>query len=215
MALFSNRNIVESRHRVFPFTGRWLDSFGCPSVEGSWIIYGGSGSGKTSFALQAAKYLTGFSRVLYWSIEQGNSAAFRKSWLRENMQECGTRIAVIDSDELSAEKGDVFGGAAGRMLGRSGYDVLLIDSLTPLRSVSFSCSRYESLRKRLKGKLLIWISHEKNGLPDTSVGDYIMKLSDLKIRVEGFKAFVNSRSGDRMKDFVIWESGASEYYADK
>jgi hypothetical protein len=62
-----------------------------------------------------------------------------------------------------------------------------------------------------RSKLLIWVSHEKGGIPDTNVGDYILKLADLKIRVEGFKAMTNTRTGDKMKDFVVWEQGVREY----
>ena len=70
---------------------------------------------------------------------------------------------------------------------------------------------YERFRRKMKGKLLIWVSHEKNGVPDTNVGDYIFKLADLKMKVEGFKVFTNSRAGKKMKDFIVWEQGAREY----
>ena len=205
MAFFSNSNIVATKHKTMAFTGKWLDSFGEPPVSGSWIIYGTSGSGKTSFALQLAKYLTEFDRVLYWTLEQGNSKTFQKAWKREKMSECGTKITVADEDTD-------FDTIEKKMLQRKGHGILIIDSLTPLKGQSFNILQYESLRKRMKNKLLIWVSHEKNGIPDTNVGDYIMKLADLKMRVEGFKVMINSRSGEKMQDFVIWEKGAKEYW---
>jgi len=197
------------------FTGKWLDSFGEPPVSGSWIIYGTSGSGKTTFALQLAKYLTNFNTVLYWSIEQGNSAAFQKMWIREQMQECGTKIMLAD-DQSSFE------GIIQQLLQRKGRGILVIDSLTPLKYYQeqiggtmiikqFNIMNYERIRKRLKNKLIIFLSHEYSGKPDTNVGDYIWKLSDLKMRVEGFKVITNSRAGDRMADFIVWEKRANEY----
>ena len=186
------------------FTGKWLESFGEPPTSGSWIIFGTSGSGKTSFALKLAKYLTRFDRVLYWTLEQGNTKTFQNAWKREKMSECGTGIMVADEevDFKMIEKS---------MNQRKGRGILIIDSLTPLKGQSFNIVAYEKFRKKMKGKLMIWVSHEKNGLPDTNVGDYIMKLADLKIRIEGFVAMTNTRAGRQMKDFVIWEKGAAEY----
>jgi len=204
MAFFSNHNIVQTKHKTMSFTGKWLDSFGDPPVSGSWMIYGTSGSGKTAFALQLAKYLTNFDRVLFWALEQGNSTAFQRAWKREKMAECGNDIMIADENESfeTIEK---------TMKQRKGRGILIIDSLTPLKGQSFNIIAYESFHRKMKDKLLIWLSHEKNGIPDTNVGDYIMKLADLKMRVEGFKVSVNSRAGDKMKDFIIWEKGANEY----
>ena len=204
MAFFTNNNIVKTKHETMAFTGKWLDSFGEPSVSGSWIIYGTSGSGKTSFALQLAKYLTNFDRVLYWTLEQGNTKTFQSAWKREKMSDCGTDIMVAD-EEVSFEMIEK------TMKQRKGRGILIVDSLTPLKGQSFNIIAYERFRKRMKNKLLIWLSHEKNGIPDTSVGDFIMKLADLKMRVEGFKVMTNSRAGGEMKDFIIWEKGANGY----
>jgi hypothetical protein len=205
MAFFSNSNIVETKHKTMAFTGKWLDSFGEPPVSGSWIIYGTSGSGKTGFALQLAKYLTNFSKVLYWTREQGNSKTFQSAWKREKMTDCGTDIMVAD-EETGFEM------IAKTMKQRKGRNILIIDSLTPLKGQSFNIVAYERFRKRMKDKLLIWISHEKNGVPDTNVGDYILKLADLKIRCEGFKVMINSRSGEKIKELTIWEKGATDYW---
>jgi len=204
MAFFTNSNIVETKHKTMAFTGKWLDSLGEPPVSGSWIIYGTSGSGKTSFALKLAKYLTRFDRVLYWTLEQGNTKTFQSAWKREKMADCGTDIMVADEDVN-------FEMIEKTMKQRKGRGILIIDSLTPLKGQSFNIVAYERFRKQMKNKLLIWLSHEKNGIPDTNVGDYILKLADLKMRVEGFKVTVNSRAGDKMKDFIVWEKGANEY----
>jgi predicted ATP-dependent serine protease len=216
MAFFSNSNIVATKHRTMAFKGKWFDSFGTPPTTGSWIIYGASGSGKTTFALQLAKYLTNFNTVLYWSLEQGNSAAFQKIWLRERMQDCGTKIMLADDTSS-------FEGIIGQLNQRKGRGILIVDSITPLKYYSeevggvmvtkqFGVINYERIRKRLKNKLIIFLSHEKGGIPDTNVGDYILKLADLKMRAEGFKIMTNARSGDKMKDFIVWERGAMEYW---
>ena len=87
------------------------------------MLYGKSGSGKTAFALQTAKYLTGFGRVLYWSIEQGNSVSFQKAWKREGMSECGSGIMIADD-------GEDIEGIEALMLQKRDPRIPVIDSLT-------------------------------------------------------------------------------------
>ncbi|MDR1381782.1 MAG: AAA family ATPase [Tannerella sp.] len=213
MAFITNINLQNTCHEEMAFEGQWRDSFGCPSPVGAWIIYGMSGNGKTSFALQLAKYLTGFNKVLYWSIEQGNTQSFRRAWLREKMDECGNDIMLADEDNS-------FDAIVRQLTQKRGRNILFVDSLTPLRAKSYSeekyeyfgVRQYESFRRRLKGKLIVWISHEHSGRPDTTTGDYILKLSDLKMRVEGFRVFTNTRSGKGLADFVVWEEGAARYW---
>lgn len=213
MALITNINLQNARYETFPFDGRWRDSFGSPFRGGAWLIYGTSGSGKTSFALQLAKYLTRFDRVLYWSIEQGNTPSFRRAWMREGLAECGNDILLADEDNS-------FDGIVRQLTQKRGRNILIVDSLTPLRAKSYSekkyeyfgVRQYESFRCRLKGKLIIWISHEQAGRPDTTTGDYILKLADMKMRVEGWKVFTNTRSGKGLADFTVWEEGARKYW---
>lgn len=208
MAFLTNVNIQNTKHETMPFEGKWLECFGTPSPAGIWIIYGNSGSGKTSFALQLAKYLTNFGRVVYWTLEQGNTQSFQRAWKREGISDCGCSIIAADEDET-------FATIAKAMCVKRGRNILIIDSLTPLKAQQFNIQRYEAFRKRMKDKLIIWLSHEKNGIPDTSVGDYILKLADLKMQVEGYKVMTNTRAGESLKDFVIWEQGANKYWTDK
>ncbi|MDR3327760.1 MAG: ATP-dependent serine protease [Prevotellaceae bacterium] len=213
MGFITNRNLIASKHETMAFTGCWLDSLGTPAPSGSWMIYGKSGSGKTSFALQLSKYLSQFDRILFWSIEQGNTASFHRSWMRTKMGECGKNITVADENELLLDETHMFDSIVSKMNSKkSSIGILVIDSVTPLRAKNFDIRKYESLRKRLKNKLLIWISHEKMGLPDTKVGDYILKMSEIKMHCKGFKVFINTRTGDKLHDFVIWEEGAKEYF---
>ena len=83
----SNKNVLDARFEVADFSGRWLESFGRPELRGAWIIYGESGSGKTHFALQLLKYLSGFvDRAAYDTLEQGLSLSFQNAWKDAAMQ---------------------------------------------------------------------------------------------------------------------------------
>jgi GTPase SAR1 family protein len=199
---------VNTRHELFGFDGRWKSSFGSPPKSGAWIIYGTSGSGKTSFALQLVKYLTRFERVLYWSIEQGNSAALQASWIRERVNECGNDVLLADEEVT-------FDAVVRQLKQRGGRHILVVDSLTPLRAQSFDVRRYEAFRKRLHGKLIIWLGHERGCEPDTVTGAYILKMADLKMRVEGFRVMTTNRMGNSFPDYTIWEQGCREYWGVK
>ena len=96
----SNKNVLQARFNVAEFDGAFKASFGRPELRGTWLIYGGSGCGKTTFVMELCKYLTRFGRVAYNSLEQGLSLSLQKAWERVNMAEAGTRIILLDKESL-------------------------------------------------------------------------------------------------------------------
>lgn len=74
----SNKNVLQAKFDVADFDGAFLASFGRPELRGEWLIYGGSGCGKTTFVMQLCKYLTRFRRVAYNSLEQGLSLSLQR-----------------------------------------------------------------------------------------------------------------------------------------
>ena len=96
----SNKNVLQAKFDVADFDGAFLASFGRPELRGEWLIYGGSGCGKTTFVMQLCKYLTRFRRVAYNSLEQGLSLSLQKAWERVGMEEVGTRIILLDKESL-------------------------------------------------------------------------------------------------------------------
>lgn len=206
----SNKNVLNAKFEVADFTGKWLASFGKPELCGAWIIFGESGSGKTHLALILMRYLSQFvNKAAYNSIEQGRSESFKRAWRRADMQEAGTRVVLLEKEPLDELRE--------RLAKRKSPDVVVIDSITAL--VDFRQRVFIKLIKDFPKKLFIFIGHEKNKTPHPAMADYVRKLSDIKIRVEGYKAFVTTRfdcgNGEGGADFVIWEQGANEYWVDK
>lgn len=201
----SNKNILDARFEVADFSGRWLESFGRPELRGAWIIYGESGSGKTHFALKLLKYLSGFvDRAAYDTLEQGLSLSFQNAWKDAAMQEAGRRVIVLAKEPVEELRE--------RLRKRKSPDVVVIDSITAL--VGFTRATFMGLINEFPKKLFIFIAHEENNKPYPAVAQHVRKLSEVKIRVEGYKAFISSRFGGG-EDFVIWEQGANEYWIDK
>jgi len=206
----SNKNVLTAKFEVAEFDGAFLASFGKPELRGAWIIYGGSGSGKTSFVMQVCKYLTRFRRVAYDSLEQGLSLSLQKAWERVGMEEAGNRIILLNKESLKDLRL--------RLAKKQSPDVVVVDSVHYW--LGLKMSDYINLRNDFPDKLFIFVSHEKGGQPDGKLAQKIRYDSDIKIRVEGYKAFVTTRyevaeRGEGGADFIIWEQGAQDYWVDK
>ena len=202
---YSNANVRSKRFKVAAFDGAWRDSIGMPVLSGAWLIYGGSGSGKTSFCLKLAKYLSQFGRVLYNSLEQGLSPTMQAAWIAVGMEEAGRRIKLLDRegyDELFK-----------RLDKRQSPEIVIIDSINYWKGLRLS--EYHRLVNTYGKKLFIIVAHEKGGEPKGALAQSIRYDADVKIRVEGYRAMVTSRyatgevGGD---DYIIWDKGAEGYW---
>lgn len=206
----SNKNVLDARFKVADFAGKWLASFGKPELRGAWIIYGESGSGKTHFALELLKYLSGFvDRSAYDTLEQGLSLSFQNAWKDAAMHEVGSKVIVLPKEPIKDLRE--------RLRKRKSPDIVVIDSITAL--VGFTRAVFIDLVSEFPDKLFVFIAHEENNKPYPAIAQHVRKLSEVKIRVEGYKAFVTTRfqgdNGEGGSDFVIWEQGAQEYWIDK
>ena len=204
----SNKNVLQAKFDVADFDGAFLASFGRPELRGEWLIYGGSGCGKTTFVMQLCKYLTRFRRVAYNSLEQGLSLSLQKAWERVGMEEVGTRIILLDKESLKD--------LTARLRKKQSPDIIVIDSVHYW--LGFKMSDYMKLRQQFPDKLFIFIAHERKGEPKRSLAQNLRYDADIKIRVEGYKAFTTTRYEVAEKkeggaDFIIWEQGAAEYWA--
>lgn len=203
----SNKNVIQAKFEIAPFTGEWLASFGRPELRGAWIIYGGSGCGKTTFVMQLCKYLTTFGRVAYNSLEQGLSLSLQKAWERVGMEEAGTRIVLLQKEGLKELKE--------RLKKKQAPGIVVIDSVHYW--LGFTMRDYVQLREAFPDTLFIFIAHERKGEPKGTLAQNIRYDADIKIRVEGYKAFTTTRYEVAEKqeggaDFIIWEQGAREYW---
>ena len=206
----SNRNVAAARFQAAPFEGAWKACIGCPELHGSWLIWGNSDSGKTTFALMLAKYLSQWAKVAYDSLEQGVSLSLQKAWLRVGMPEAGSGVVLLDKEPIEQLRC--------RLNRRKSPGVVFIDSLTALPG--FRRSDYVDLMRTYPTKLFVFLCHEKRSTPDPAVAETVRRLSDVKIHVDTFKAFPISRyqdddAGEGGEPFVIWEEGANRKWCDE
>lgn len=194
----SVRTILNYRPKMYRFTGEWLDNFGTPEVGSKWMIWGPSASGKSSFVMQLAKYMTQFGRVMYVADEEGLGAKSLQMRLdRNEMHKCGHRFVVVDETSL-ADLIDV-------MSKPRGASIYIFDSW---QTMNFTYEEYRLLCKKFPKKTMIWVSREERGEPMGNSARKAKYDCDVKIYVKGYAAKCLGRfTPEAGKEYVIWQEG--------
>ena len=191
----SLQNIIDYRPQTMGFTGEWLRAMGDPEPFGSWIIYGGSGQGKTRFTIQLVKYLMSFdgNRIAYNGLEEGVSGTYQRAVIDTGLQaENKTRFVFWDRLDLAD--------MTALLARKRSPNIIVVDSLQYL---GITYDEYKALITRFPKKLFLWISHEAGAKPDGTTGKKILYNSDIKIRVRDYYATITSRyRGNEIYD--IW-----------
>ncbi|MCL1652560.1 hypothetical protein BAZ12_00580 [Elizabethkingia miricola] len=194
---YSWADIEKRKFKTLEFEGVWRDLIGTPEVSGSWIIWGLSGNGKTRFCLQLAKYMAGFQRVFYNTLEEGMKLSFKQALEDNNIQSVGNRFC-FHKEKLPQ--------LLARLRQKRSPNIIIIDSLQHFRITQ---AEYYNLLEEFPNKLFIFISHAQGSQPKGELADEIRYNSDVKIRVDKFIAtpVENTRYGGN-KPYTIWEEGA-------
>ena len=196
-------DIRSFKANTLQFEGDWHRSIGCPELTGSWIIWGESVNGKTRFALQLAKYLATFCRVDYNTLEEGLSKSIQDAIIDVGMDEVSRNFHVLDKEPINE--------LINRLQKKRSADVVFIDSL---QYTGLTYADYKKLRDMFRDKLFVFVSHADGKQPKGNVGKSIKYDANVKIMVEGYKAFPQSRYGGG-EEYVIWSYGAHKYWDSK
>ena len=189
----------------YEFTGQWQAAIGNPAKSGTWIIWGASGNGKTSFVMQLAKYLCGFGKVIYDSLEEGTSLSFQKSLKRHGMEDTRKRLMVLDREPMDQ--------LSERLSRKKSAPIVIIDSF---QYSGLSYQAYCEMKERHSNKLLIFISHAEGMKPEGRPAKKVEYDADVKIFVSCFKAMCKSRFLDHLGEpITVWEEGAAKALLDE
>lgn len=180
----------------------WAASFGALTDNFIALIWGQSANGKSSFILQLVGMLTGFGKVLYVSLEEGLEASIQQSVCRQLEEE------VHDGKIDFADHNMKYEPLLAKLAKKKSARFIVIDSV---QYWDVDYEKYKALKAAFPRKTFIFISHSAGKLPDGKTADKIRYDAGVKIRVEGFVAFVTSRYGGN-QPFVIWPDGAKKYW---
>ncbi len=190
----SFQELLNTKFICFNFEGAWLDSFGKPESGSSWIIWGKSGNGKTYFALQLAKYFASLGeRVLYNSHEQGISESMKRAYQIIDMKSVERNLLLLDKEPMDE--------LIDRLRKPKSHNIIFIDSL---QHAEVTYAMYKRLKKMFRKKTFIYISHADGTKPAEKAAGAIRFAVDIKVWVEGYKAFPVSRYGGG-EPFVVWD----------
>jgi len=180
-------------------------SFGALVKGFIMLIWGASGNGKSSMVYDVLRVLMKYGTVLYVALEEGMEATTQLQALRHlQEQEHGGRI-LFTNHEMTYEE------LRAKLRKKKSPDFVVIDSV---QYWDINYAKYKALKEEFPGKGFIFISHSKGNNPDGKTADKIRYDAGVKVRVEGFVAFVTSRYGGN-KPYIIWEEGAVGYWKRK
>lgn len=193
----SVKSIMKMKFKCFPFEGVWAENFGKPEIGGTWIIWGESAGGKSTFVMQLAKYLCNFSRVAYFPYEEGiTSASLQRRLELCKMKEVDNRMSIyepIPVEELIKELSDIRA------------SVFIFDSL---QAMSLRYSDYVKIRQLYPRKTLIFVSQAERGEPKRACAKAVKFDAAVKIFVKGYAATCMGRYMPAAGTcYVIWENG--------
>lgn len=168
-------------------------------LTGSWIVWGGSANGKTRFALQLAKALAKHVRVAYDSLEEGLSLSMQHAIEDVGFADVKRNFILLDGEGIDELKE--------RLRKQRSPKVVIIDSL---QYTGLTYTEYKALRDEFRSKLFIFISHAEGHNPKGAVANSVKYDAFVKVYVEGYRAYPQSRYGGNVP-YTIWPEGAAKY----
>lgn len=169
------------------------------------IVWGMSGNGKSNFLMRLITALMEFGKVLYVSLEESDEKSFQQLVFRHlNLEKHNGKIEFA-THEMT------FDALVAKLKKKKSPQFIVIDSL---QYWNITYEQYKLLKETFHRKTFIFISHAEGKNPKGVTAASIRYDAGIKVRVEGYIAFVTSRYGGG-ENYVIWEDGAKKYWGKK
>ena len=200
----------KKKYKFLGFDDEWLAFVGNLANNFIGIVYGQSGQGKTEFCIRLAKYLCRFGKVAWLSYEQGHDSDFQMASIRNKMEEVAGKFLTIDPLEGRTKGMTKFQELDQYLSKRSTPDFIFIDSIDYLQ---LSLEEYMELKeKHGKKKGIIFLSHEKNGAPESKVAQKVEYDGKFSIRVFKYVAHKKKNRVGGSGNYVIYYKEARRVY---
>lgn len=166
------------------------------------IVWGKSSAGKSNLIMQLVPELAKHGNVLIVGLEEGHERTMQsKALMHLNLEDHNGKVKFANA-EMDYEQ------LVKTLAKKKSPKFIVIDSVQYL---SINYEQYKTIKERFKKKSFIFISHSKGKDPEGATAFKIRHDAGVKVRVEGFIAFVLSRYGGN-KNYVIYEEGARKYW---
>lgn len=195
--------LLNTKKKTFDFSPRFAAAFGNPERRGVWFIFANSGNGKTRFILDLCKELARFGRGCYNSLEEADSLTIQDAFREAGMIDVARRITLLPAEPISE--------LSERLSKKKSVDFVVIDSF---QYTGLSFKDYLEFKAKHRDKLIIFTSQVEGRKPYGRTAVRVRYDADLKIWVEGYRAFSLGRYRGTEKYYTIWDEGAAEYWGD-
>lgn len=181
---------------------RIANSFGKLTMNFIMIVWGQSANGKSSFMMDFLKAIMVYGKVLYVALEEGFEATTQMNALRQLTEEDHSGKIEFADHEMNYDE------LVKKLKKKKSPKFIVIDSV---QYWDVTYDKYKKLKEMFPKKTFIFLSHASGKIPDGKTADKIRYDAGVKVRIEGFVAFVACRYGGN-NPYVIWEEGAKRYW---
>lgn len=195
MRRLTTSNLMSQEFKFMPLTGIWKEMLGDMERSGCWLIYGDAKNGKSSFALQLARYLSTLEKVLYISAEEGTGYTYTWKLAKAGFTSADRSFyswPYIPIEDLRTELAT----------NRKAEKIVFIDNVTVYRNELDGTVVHEMLTQ-FPRTLFIFIAHEENGRPQYQAGDQCHKYANVIFHIKGLAADVTVRTGGEGGVYVV------------
>lgn len=197
-------DIDRAKFKTIELSEDWQKHLGTPQLGNShWLIYGGSGQGKTSYALQIAQEICRLQKVHYNTLEEGTKLSFKKALQRSNIKSANSKFTYQKENliELSA-----------RLDRKYQPKVVIIDSVQYFFRRK-SIEDYFKFCESFEDTTFIWISGADGNKPKGAIADDIYYDADIVVKIDNYEAIIEKNRFEAYEPHVIWQQGYDERQA--
>ena len=193
---YTYEDLARKKYKTIDLSPQWADHLGKVERSGSLLIYGDSGHGKTTDALQLMKELCQKEKVLYNSLEECGSLSLIENLDRYGLKQYRKRYTVqkeyVDKMMLRLDRPQQ-------------PKIVFIDSIQECFDGK-PASLYNKLIEAFPNTLFIGISQtDSKGKPKGAVANKFYWLSQNRIYVKDFRAYIEkTRTGaNELEPYLI------------
>jgi predicted ATP-dependent serine protease len=176
----------------------WKEHLGEPQLGNShWLVYGGSGHGKTSYVLQVVKQICSQSqKAFYNTCEEGMKKSFQLALKRNNMK----GVLGFNYHQENME------GLTARLSRKRQPKIVVIDSVQYFFRKKRS-EHYFDFINQFQDTTFIWISGADGDKLKGAIADDIKFDADIVVKIENYKAEIIKNRFEAYAPRIIWQEG--------
>ncbi|WP_281233466.1 AAA family ATPase [Flavobacterium gelatinilyticum] len=198
---YSYEDIERIKFKTIKVDEEWQEHLGEPQLGNShWLVYGGSGHGKTSYTLQVVKQICQNSQPVHYNTsEEGMKKGFKMALIRNNMKGVsGFNYHQENIAQLTA-----------RLSRQRQPKIVVIDSVQyffrKLRS-----EHYFDFISQFQNTTFIWISGADGKKPKGKIADDIYYDADIVVNVTDYQAIIEKNRFEAYEPRLIWQKGYND-----